>query len=397
MTYSAVANGSAIGSGASVANQAGGVAVGSSVRAAVGTVNYVPSTAVGYKLRLYSCPSAGAAIASCQAVASNTGNGSASGKTVDYIPVAADLGRFLAVELEVISSTNGNAQTQQVTSDRAQDAKVVPGAATSARPAWSTTGAGWTPGGKAALVISPWTLPPALRQSLRSLVAWACDSAGAGQVAEVGFSLAGCTQVPQASILTDVNVTGASVAQVQTTAEMAGKYLLAQVNLVTTTGSAPYAFAIRSEAKQLGTAAAAPSASPSPTPTPSASTAAPDAGAAGTIPTGSPSAGIAGPVRPVMTIVAKREVVRGRTLGVAIELKGKGRGTTGNGTAMVELVKDPNAPKRVAKLKAVTVKKGKGFKAQAIGVPKGTYYVRVVYTDAGSGVQSAAVKRIRVR
>lgn len=395
ISYTAVSNGSAIESGLSVFNQANGVAVGSAVRASVGTINYVPSTAVGYKLRWFSCPTAGAAINTCQSVASATGNGSANGKSVEYTPVAGDLGRFLVAEFEIISQLLGNATTNEVTSDRGADIKVVPGLATSPRPAWSTGTTGWVPGGKAALVISPWTLPSALRQTMRGVNVWACDSANAGQVPESGFSTAGCTAIPAASVLTNVNVAGSSVAQVQTTADMAGKYLLAQVNLTTAAGNTPSLFVIRSLATQLGTAASA-LPSPSASPSPSSSADAAGGSSAGTDAAAAAGSGDAAAVGPMVTIVAKRAVARGRSLGVAVQLTGTGQGATGSGVAIVQLVKDPQAASVSATLKKIAVKKGKGFRLELIPrtLKRGAYYLRVIYTDAGSGAQAAAVKRV---
>lgn len=398
VTYTAVTNGSAIDSGLSVFNQANGVAVGSAVRASVGTINYVPASAIGYKLRWFSCPTAGAAVTTCSAVASETGNGSATGKSVEYTPVAADLGRFLVAQFEIISRLLGNDSTTVVTSDRSADIKIVPGLATSPRPTWSTGTTGWVPGGKAALVISPWTLPSALRQTQRGVVVWACDSANAGQVPEAGFPTTGCTALPAGAILTNVNVTGSTVAQVQTTEDMAGKYLLAQVTLTAGAGNTPYLFVIRSAATLLGTA-------PAPSPSPSPSGATDDTGASGAESTdagatgGSDGPAAANPVRPLVTIVTKRAVTRGKYLGVAVQLSGKGGGTTGTGLAVVQLVKDPQAATASATLKKIVVKKGKGFRSELIPrtLKKGAYYLRVTYTDAGSGAQAAAVKRLVLR
>lgn len=392
VTFTAVSDGSAIENGLSVANQAGGIAIGSPIKASVGNVNYTLATAEGYKLRWFVCPAAGTAIAGCAPVASATGNGSASGKSVEYTPVAADRGKYLAAEFQIISSTLNNASTSTVTSDRSQDVKVVAGPATSARPTWSTGLATWKPGDQVSVVVDPWNLAPALTQTMRSLSVWACDSPNAGQVATLGFSLAGCTALSPAAILTNVNVRGVSVAKVQTSADMNGKYLLAMSNLVASSGGAAYAFVIRSEAKLLGTAAttsaqAAPS--PSATPTPTAST------TATTTDTAAPAQEA---VTPVMTILAKRKVKRGSALAVALTLAGSGGGTLGTGRAKVELLKSPSSPKRTARLKVIRVHDGKGVGTEPItrSIKPGTYYMRVIFTDAGSGVQAGALKRIRV-
>jgi hypothetical protein len=390
ISYSSVSNGSAIESGSSITDQQGGVAVGTSVRAAVGAINYNVATAVGYKLRWFSCPSAGAAINSCQAVASNTGNGSATGKVVEYTPAPTEIGRFLAAEFEIISSTLGVASTVTVTSTRTQDIKVVAGVATSARPAWSTTTVSWTPGGQVSVIVSPWTLPAGMTQTLRSLTVWACDSPDAGQVPTVGFSTAGCTILPAGAILTNVNVAGTSVAKVQTTAAMNGKYLIGQSNLVAASNGSAYAFAVRSAPALLGTGTTVPSASPSPDPTASPTT---ESGSAGDTASGDSV------VRPQVTIVAKRQASRGKALGVAVQLSSGGGGTTGTGKVTVVLVKAPDDSVAVARLKPISVKNLKGFRNELMpkSLKKGTYYLRATYVDAGSGVEAAAVKRITVR
>lgn len=378
------------------------VTPGSAVSVTVGNITYPANqTANRYLGIWYSCGSRGQAVEQCTQVGDTGAAGSASGRTFTYTPTDQVIGRYLAFSLtQVVNDGNFTINSIKAT-DRDRDLLVINRLGSTKRPEWGINGV--SAGSKANLLLFPWTMPSGVTFASRSLSTWACPNASQGQEATLAWSTTGCTSIPAASVTGGtVNANSASIVQVQTTADMAGKTLVAQLSVVARSANGTtVGYVIRSAGGTLPGVAAA--ATPDPSPSPSNS-AAPDAGAgaagAGSGQQATPGAAATkGPVQPVMTIVSKRSVSRGKNLGVAVELKGKGRGTTGNGTAIVEIVKSPDDIKPVAKLKKVTVKKGKGFKSQTIPVKvkKGTYYLRIVYTDAGSGVQSAAVKRIRVR
>ena len=374
------------------------VTPGTQLSVRVGDITYPASQTPNRYLGIwYSCGSRGQNVSQCAQVGDTGAAGSASGRTFTYTPSDEVMGRYLVFSLtQVVNDGNFTINSIKAT-DRDKDLLVINRLGTTKRPEWGINGV--EAGSKANLLLFPWTMPSGVTFASRVLATWACPNASQGQEASLTWSTAGCTSIPAASVTGgNVNANSASIVQVQTSADMAGKTLVAQLSVIARSANGTtVGYVIRSAGGTLPGSAAA--STPSPTPSPSAtasSEANAGAGAGQATPDTSSSTG---PVRPVMTIVAKRAVNRGNELGVAVQLRGKGRGTTGNGAAIVEIVKSPDDVKPAAKLKKVKVKKNKGFKEQTIPmkVKKGVYYLRVVYTDAGSGVQSAAVKRIRVR
>lgn len=375
--------------------------VGSTVTGTEGTIVFADGQLPdGRTLTWYSCPSRGSALATCTNVRSQTVVGAnASGTSFVYTPTADDIGRYLAYEVTQKIATIAGALTRATVSDRAKDVQVIAALGTTARPAWGL--AGVQAGGKASLLLFPWTLPAGSAFVSRTLAVHACPRADQGQGSAPGYDITGCTEIPAASITGGtVNANTASAFQVQTTADMAGKTLLAGINLVSRTANGTVTiYTVRSAGATLPGAAA--TAAPTPTPTPSASA---DAGAVpNQIPTGSPSAGTPAanaPVVPRVTIVAVKTMTRGKSTGVAIELSGRGKGTVGTGTAIVELVKTGKPGEKAAqKLKATAIKGMKGFQKQTLSkkLKTGTYYVRVIYTDSKSKVQAGALKKVSVK
>ena len=374
------------------------VTPGTALSVTVGNIAYPASQTPNRYLGIwYSCGSRGQNTSQCTQVGDTGAAGSASGRTFTYTPSDEVIGRYLVFSLtQVVNDGNFTINSIKAT-DREKDLQVINRLGTTKRPEWGINGV--NAGSKANLLLFPWTMPSGVTFASRTLATWACPNATQGQEATLAWSTSGCTSIPAASV-TGGNVTAnsASIVQVQTSADMAGKTLVAQLSVIgRSANGTTVGYVVRSAGGTLPGSAAAATPSPSPSPT---GTAAPEAnagaGGAQTVPN---AVSAAGPVQPVMTIVAKRAVNRGKDLGVAVQLKGKGRGTTGNGSAIVEIVKSPDDVKPAAKLKKVKIKKNKGFKEQTIPMKlkKGVYYLRVVYTDAGSGVQSAAVKRVRVR
>lgn len=374
--------------------------VGSTIIGSEGTITFADGQLPdGRTLTWYSCPTRGSSLANCTNARTQTVAGAnASGTSFLYTPTADDIGRYLAYEVTQKIATIAGALTRTTVSDRAKDVQVIAALGTTARPAWGVTGV--QAGGKASLLLFPWTLPSGSTFVSRTLAVHACPRADQGQGSAPGYDITGCTEIPVASITGGtVNANTASAFQVQTTADMAGKTLLAGVNLVSRTANGTVTiYTIRSAGATLPGAGA----TPTPTPTPSASASA-DAGAVpNQIPTGSPSAGTlaATAVVPKVKIVAVKTMTRGKATGVAIELSGRGKGTVGTGSAIVELVKT-GAPgeKAAQKLKTTSVKGMKGFQKQTVSkkLKKGTYYLRVIYTDAKSKVQAGALKKVSVK
>ena len=373
------------------------VTPGTALSVTVGNITYPASQTPNRYLGIwYSCGSRGQLVSQCTQVGDTGAAGSASGRSFTYTPTDEVIGRYLVFSLTQFVDDGSFTISSIKATDRDRDLLVINRLGSTKRPEWGINGV--EAGSKANLLLFPWTMPSGVTFASRALATWACPNASQGQEASLAWSTAGCTSIPAASVTGgNVNANSASIVQVQTSADMAGKTLVAQVSVIgRSANGTTVGYVVRSAGGTLpGSAAATPSPTPSPTGTASPGANA-GAGAGQTVPDATSAAG---PVQPVMTIVAKRSVNRGKDLGVAVQLKGKGRGTTGNGSAIVEIVKSPNDVKPAAKLKKVKIKKNKGFKEQTIPmkVKKGVYYLRVVYTDAGSGVQSAAVKRVRVR
>ena len=354
----------------------------------------------GYTLRWYSCPTRGAALTSCEVVDSRAvapvgnagGNAASAGVSLlIYTAKAEDAGRYLAYEVSQKISTIAGPLTRTAVSDRTKDVQIISKLGTTARPTWGINGV--DAGEKASLLVFPWTLPTGSTFTGRALSVYACPNASQGQEATDGWSTSGCTTIPAGSITGGtVNANTASAFQVQTTESMAGKTLVAQVLLTSkTSNGTPTVFAVRSAGATLP-GAAAPA-------TPSAS-----ASATATAEAATPSTAVevkpATAVVPKVKIIAVKSFTRGKPAAVAIELSGRGKGTVGTGTAIVELVKSaaPGA-KTAQRLKTTAIKSMKGFNKQTLSkkLKKGDYYIRVIYTDSRSKVQAGALKKISVR
>ncbi len=348
----------------------------------------------GRTLTWYSCSTRGASLAGCTSVRSQSvAAASASGTTFTYTPTADDAGRFLAYEVTQKIATIAGSVTRTAVSDRAKDVQVVAGLATTARPAWGISGV--QAGGKASLLLFPWTLPAGSTFTGRSLTTFACPSAGQGQEPTATWNTSGCMSIPASSVTGGtVNLNAASAFQVQTTADMAGRTLVAQVIITTKTANGfGQLYSIRSAGATLPApvAAAAPVA-PSAPAADTAAAAAPTASAPSIVP--------ATAIVPTVRIVAVRSIARGRSTIVAIQLTGRGKGTIGSGRAIVHLVKKGVPGERaVQRLTTTTISGMKGFSRQTLSkkLAKGTYYLRVIYTDSRSHVQAGALKRISVR
>lgn len=383
------------------------VTVGGAVVANFGDVTYkAGTTPQGWRGNWYACSSAKQDLATCSLVKSqpSQGNVSADNATVTYVATAADLGKFLAFRGEVYGKDiflNQNV-SQGASTDRAKDLRVIPfGVPSSPRPVIGTNNV--VAGQAAGLITGVWTMPTDQTFVSRTVTAWACPDANAGQSTSADFSTAGCIAVPVTNSSIAATDNRNATHSLTTTAAMGGRYLVASSALVARAGNGtPYLYVVRSAATLLP-----PSAGGAVTAAADAA-ATPDANAAATTTTPSANAGVgavvdgavAAPVQPTLTIQAKSTVNRGKKLLVTVKLAGKGGGTLGTGPAKVELVKTQKAGAKAVKvLKPIEVENMRGAKYEPIGkkFKKGAYFLRVIFTDAGSGVQSASLKKVTIR
>lgn len=435
-TTDALQNGNAISTGVRlVAGDPNlSVAAGTALAPPVVNVTTNGDTTVGYTSQFLSCPTRGADLATCTVVASSTlayeaGRAPDSFRPVAFVPTASQVGSYIAWRFSIVAKNAAGAPvTKTVVSARGFDPLVLPGTVATSRPPVIGVN-GITAGQVAGLLVYPWTMPtagavdPAQSVVRRTVAAWICDSPDAGQVATANWTMTGCTATP-AVVGTGANASGNSATffSIPTTEGMGGKYLLAQVNVIASTASgSSFAYVIRSKPTQLPVATGAPVdagagaaaalgaevvATVEPDAVANSGLAAADAKTAAQAqkelisgdlkPTIAP---VAAPVKPTVRIVAKNKAKRGSKYLVTVKLSGKGDGTVGTGPATVQLVKSnaPNA-KVAARLKPITVEDmvGAKYEVPSKTLKPGTYYLRVIYTDAGSGIQSAALKKVRL-
>lgn len=375
------------------------VTVGGVVNANFGDVTYKAGTIPqGWRGNWYACSSAKQSLDTCTLVKSGTsvGNVSADNASVNYTVASSDLGKVLAFKGEVYGKEvllNQNV-VQVGTSDRNKDLRVIPfGVPTSPRPVIGVNNV--VAGQTAGVITGAWTMPEGLTFVSRNVSAWACPDASAGQSTSADFNISGCNSVTVTNSSAPTTDNRAATHSLTTTAAMGGRYLVTSSTLVARASNGlPYVYTVRSAATLLPAAAGVtPTAEPSTSASPEATASAEALGA----PTGG---AIVAPVQPTMTVVAKKSVTRGKTLKVTVMLTGKGGGTVGTGPAKVELVKSQAAKaKAVKKLKPITIEEMRGSRYELISkkLKKGTYYLRVVFTDAGSGVQAASLKKVTIK
>ena len=435
-TTDALQNGNAISTGVRlVAGDPNlSVAAGTALAPPVVNVTTNGDTTVGFTSQFLSCPTRGADLATCTVAASSTlayeaGRAPDSFRPVAFVPTADQVGSYIAWRFSIVAKNAAGAPIPKtVSSARGFDPFVLPGTVATSRPPVIGVN-GITAGQVAGLLVYPWTMPaagavdPAQSVVRRTVAAWICDSPDAGRVATANWTMTGCTATPTV-VGTGANASGNSATffSIPTTESMGGKYLLAQVNVIASTASgSAFAYVIRSKPTQLPVATA------TPLDAGAGAAAALGADVVGTVEPGAvANSGLAGadaknaaqaqkelnsgdlvapiapvgpPVKPTVRIVAKNKAKRGSKYLVTVKLSGKGDGTVGTGPATVQLVKSnaPNA-KAVARLKPITVEDmvGAKYEVPSKKLKPGTYYLRVIYTDAGSGIQSAALKKVRL-
>lgn len=410
VSYLPANQGNAIGSGAYLwlgGNTTLQTTVGDIVTGKIGTITFAEDmTPKSRTYTWYACPTRGAALANCTSVQTLTADGNASNSGYNYNPKPADIGKYLAMSVNQKYNLPGGWNQATITTDRAKDLQVVNNLPTTVRPAWGITGL--TAGGKANLLLFPWTMPSDTTFASRTLNVWACDSANAGQVTTATWTTTGCTALGAGSLSGgNVNSNSATIVQVQTTAAMAGKTLVAEAMISAKAGNGVAGiFVSRSAggtvpAAASGSAAAADaSATPSPTATAPAPTEASSSASGANGGNSASSTTAATAIVPTVKIISTKYFKRGRATGVSIELTGRGKGTVGTGNAVVQLIKKGLPGEKASqRLKTTVVKSMKGFKRQTLSkkLRPGTYYLRVIYTDSRSKVQAGALKKISVR
>lgn len=404
----------------SIANQ---VTVGGLVVGTAGPATYAaPADPLDWNATWYACSNAGQALDSCTIVSVKGGQGSLGTESAPYVVKAEALGKYLVFRAQARYINGRFTMTHSETSDRSKDLRVIPsGIPTSARPVIGVNNV--VAGQNAGLLTGPWTLPSDHTFVSRTVSAWACPSADAGQVASATWDTSGCTALTVSNASSTSNV--AAISAISTSVAMGGKYLVAQSNLVAKSGNAPYLYTVRSTTALLPRPSLTGGANPpavnlettldpnaeaqvDPNGTLTDNTQAGNTGNTGNTdtPQATPeqiSEGLGGakpPVQPTMSIRSKKVVQRGGKLLVTVTLKGKGYGTIGTGPAKVELVKSQLAnAKAVKQLRTIEIEDLKGARYEVIskGLKKGNYFLRVVFTDAGSGVQSASLKKVTIR
>lgn len=373
------------------------VPVGGEVSANFGAVTYkFGTTPQGWRGYWYACSAATQALDTCTIVKRevSAGNLSAANATVTYVVTASDLAKFLVFKGEVYGKDTLRSEdvSQSTTSNRSQDLRVVTqGIPLTDPPTFSI--AGVVAGQTLEARTWEWLMTPDLTFTSRTVTAFACPDPNASQVPTGLWNATGCVTVPVTNPTVANSVNAIASQTLNTTAAMGGKYLVVTSNLVAKAQNGlPYVFTVRSAPTLLPPdLAVAPEATPTPTPTPT-----PEA----TDPTTPPNGITVAPVQPSMKVLAAKKVQRGKRLLVTVKLTGKGAGTLGTGRATVELVKSQLAnAKAVKKLRPILVEDLNGARYETIAkkLKKGPYYLRVVFTDAGSGVQSASLKKLTVR
>lgn len=414
--YSVPNQGSAITTGARVfASTDNQITTGGLAVAKMGAVTYLDGTASrGYTGAWYACGSRNQSIDSCTALQvyrAADGLESPANKSFPYLVKDADLGKYLAFSITIFGRTSaqfGDQNTQTVVSTtRAKDLYVIPGSIpTSPRPVLGMNNV--SAGGTAGLLVGQWTMPAGQTFVSRSVTAFACPDANAGQVASASFTTTSCTSIaPVAQIASNASNNTVALFSLPTTAAMAGRYLVAQVNMVArSANNLPYLYVIRSAASQLP----APVAGANVQNDPAAALEPQQAGEVGAVspPQAAPAETpqeqninpAVPPTQPTMKVTSKRSANRGGKYLVSVRVSGTGGGTLGTGEATVAVVSSNAANAKVLqKLKPVAVEDGRGAKWQSLSkkLRKGNAYIRVIYTDAGSGLQTGFLKKVTIR
>lgn len=336
--------------------------------------NYGGVAAKSYQATWYSCPTRGAALNTCDAIAgSGIVNGTAEGKTLSYTVGADAVGTYLRF---VVNVTNNNNETSLDTSATNADIVVYPPLPTGGRP---TPSGAVIQGTQTNIALKEWTIPAGSTFSSRAVTVYSCPQAANGQGTSAAWNPAadGCTDV-SSGIASTFATRNATTIAFNTPAATAGRFLVVQdtVGTRSTVGNLATLAAVRSDGIAITT-----DVTPTPTPTPSPT--------ATTDPTPSPSV-----FR--VAVTSKPTVTRGSRLKVVVSTSS----ARSIGEAKVQLKKRPSARgKATQTLKAVDVVNGTGQSVTRIGgrIAKGDYFLWVTYVDDRTGKISTASSKVTVK
>lgn len=355
----------------------------SRLRGTVGQIDYAGAAPTSYTLTYVSCPRRGAALADCLKRSTISNRGNASGAAYpDTTFGSQDLGRFMRL---VVTVSAQGVPSVTTTSDPARDVLILSDPPVGGRPALPTAPA---PGTSAEVRLAGWTLGVFDTYVGRTVVAYLCGSATAGQDGAAGFLPASGSCV-QTTIARQPTSAAAQTVQAAIPGTAAGSYLLVS-DALTFKGANGIAAAwvVRSTTERVvspgdGTPSSSASPSPSPDPTPSPSTGGP--GADGSV-----------AVVPTITLTAPARVARGKRLAIAVAV---GQ-SSGVGEAAVVLKRRPSAKAPVAqKLGVIDVVDGTGKRKPKVkaSLAKGRYYLVVTYTDDTSGSSATMTRLVTIR
>jgi len=392
VTPSGYTAGSALESGARYSlvpyNAATSGVVGAPMTAAASKVELTNLSQVAFhRFQWLRCPNRGAAAANCT-VASDAGliAGSPSLKSTAFVPTQAELGGYLRAR--VLTYDIGRNQNGSFESPGASDVLVLPPLATGARPGLPATIAS---GADAQASLGAWNLPGGTTFSSRTVQAFTCPSADAGQSAAATTTVAGCTVVPAANVKTPVSTAAASVVTLAVPAATDVSHLVVQDTLfVRSAAGFVTAYQTRSAAGLIGVVAP----TPTPTPTPSASasaSAAPTPAPTPTIPA-NPSAV---PMPNVLLVDGPATVKRGAKARVSVAIP-----TGADGLARVAIRSRPTSKGRlIAKTVSMDVVGGSGQTRIAIprSATKGKAYIYAVFVNDATGERKVASRQIVIR
>jgi len=335
--------------------------------------NYGGVAVKSYQATWYSCPTRGAALNTCEAIAgSGIVNGTADGKSLSYTVGADAVGTYLRF---VVNVTNNNNETALDTSPTNSDIAVYPLLPTGGRP---TPSGAMIQGTQTNIALKEWTIPAGSTFASRAVTAYSCPQATNGQGAASAWNPAGdgCTDV-SSGIASTFATRNATTIAFNIPASTAGRFLVIQdtVGARSTVGNLPTLTAVRSEGIAITTEV-----TPTPTPTPSP-TATAD-------PTPAPSV-----FR--VAVTSKPAVTRGSRLKVVVSTSS----ARSIGEAKVQLKKRPSARgKATQTLKAVDIVNGTGQSVTKIGsrIAKGDYFLWVTYVDDRTGKITTASSKVKV-
>lgn len=241
------------------------------IGAAMGTVDYGGGTPTSYTANWRRCSPRNQATADCTIVrrSVSAAGANASGNWFIYTPTSEDVGAYLRFDISIqAQSAAGAALAPVVVSNAGSELFVVPIASAGGVQA---TGA-LVPGRATAVEAYVWNVPAGSTFVRRTITAYACARADAGQSPGLTFDSTGCTTI-SSGLQGDANSNGFSTISLLLPLTVGGKHLLFSESLTMRTNGLVTVYQRRSPTQQIGGS----SSDVGPVPAPSASaSAAPD-------------------------------------------------------------------------------------------------------------------------